>query len=381
MHFRKYYLLLITLVTFSCSHKTKEGFELDGTINNVPSGSLVYLDQLSFGGKLTTIDTAKVDDKGNFQMKGIIKEEALYRLRYGNNKYILLVLDELPTSAKVHADTTDIFEKPYEVTGSTKSNSLLNLLNNINQRRIEMEGYMSKLSDNSGTYSDSAKQILFSEYQNKNLEARKYVLNFVDTVNSPTLAVFALANFMDPQGSRDEINTAAQKLKQKFPNNEAVTELVKALQPQNENPYEPTQLFKNGTPLPDISGQNPEGKTLSLSSLKGKVVLVDFWASWCAPCRAENPNVVRIYHKFKDKGFDVFSYSLDEKKDKWVEAIKKDGLTWPMHVSSLKGWQSDVCAQFKITSIPSSYLIDRNGNVIAFNLRGQDLEKAVEKSL
>jgi thiol-disulfide isomerase/thioredoxin len=177
------------------------------------------------------------------------------------------------------------------------------------------------------------------------------------------------------------LNIISNKLATKFPANESIKALAVALKPQNDNPYEMTQTFANGTAIPEITGLNPDGKSISLSSLRGKVVLIDFWASWCGPCRAENPNVVNVYNKYKDKGFDVFSYSLDDNKAKWADAIKKDGLIWPAHASQLKGWDSDICEQFNITSIPTNYLIDRNGNVIAFNLHGGALEQILQKVL
>ena len=140
-----------------------------------------------------------------------------------------------------------------------------------------------------------------------------------------------------------------------------------------------------GDKAPEIVMNDPDGKTLKLSSLKGQVVLIDFWASWCGPCRRENPNVVRVYNKYNKakfndaKGFEVFSVSLDANINAWQEAIKRDGLVWKYHVSDLKKWKNQAALTYGVTSIPSSYLIDANGIVVAKNLRGPQLDIQLDK--
>ena len=133
-----------------------------------------------------------------------------------------------------------------------------------------------------------------------------------------------------------------------------------------------------GTEAPDIVMAGRDGKELRLSDLRGKVVLIDFWASWCRPCRAENPNVVRLYNRYHDKGFEIFSVSLDNNRDAWLRAIQADGLVWPNHVSDLRGWSSAAGRLYGISSIPATVLVDREGKVLARNLRGQQLEQKLK---
>ena len=134
-----------------------------------------------------------------------------------------------------------------------------------------------------------------------------------------------------------------------------------------------------GMEAPEISMKDTEGNTRRLSDLRGKVVLIDFWASWCGPCRRENPNVVKLYKKYHDRGFEIYSVSLDKEKSAWLKAIKDDGLVWPNHVSDLNGWTSSGGKTYGIMSVPSTVLVDKDGKIIARNLRGSELEKKLSE--
>ena len=155
--------------------------------------------------------------------------------------------------------------------------------------------------------------------------------------------------------------------------------LAKVAKPRNQKRR--NDLIQPGMAMPDISLSDPTGKQRALSDLRGKVVLVDFWASWCGPCRRENPNVVRAWNEYKDRGFEVFSISLDRDVSKWQRAIDQDGLVWPYHISDLKGWSSVVSQRYGISSIPHAILIDKDGTVVATHLRGNQLERELEKLL
>ena len=159
----------------------------------------------------------------------------------------------------------------------------------------------------------------------------------------------------------------------------------------NKNEAPQTSEAKVGLNIGDIAPElaypSPDGKIIKLSDLRGKMVLIDFWASWCGPCRRENPNVVNAYNEYKKmkfkngKGFTIYSVSLDGDKNRWVQAIEKDKLEWPYHVSDLKKWNSAAAYTYRVPSIPSNYLIDGDGIIVAKNLRGQRLAITLESQL
>ena len=163
--------------------------------------------------------------------------------------------------------------------------------------------------------------------------------------------------------------------------NRFITEYPNSLEAKQLKEQLPKGASTVGEPVPELSLMDASGKIISLSSLRGKVVLIDFWASWCGPCRGENPNVVAAYNQYKDKGFTVYSVSLDNNKDQWQAAILKDGLAWTSHVSDLKGWQSDAAKLYGVKGIPATFLIDKEGVLVATNLRGEELNAKLAELL
>jgi thiol-disulfide isomerase/thioredoxin len=217
---------------------------------------------------------------------------------------------------------------------------------------------------------DSMSKALEKPYMELVAEHNKYLQNFIEK-NVSSFAALAAIQQLQPEEFLSTFIKLDEGLFAKYPN----SAYIKSFHAQVSNQKKLTM----GTEAPEINALTPDGKNLALSSLKGKIVLVDFWASWCGPCRAENPNVVKAFKKYNPKGFDIFSVSLDTDKNKWAAAIAKDGLLWKNHVSDLKGWQSPFVQLYNFNGIPYNVLLDKKGNIIAKNLRGEDLEKKLEE--
>ncbi len=209
----------------------------------------------------------------------------------------------------------------------------------------------------------------------KELENEKHKIAELLKQQPPSLALFHLIqdpNLIDKDNNIDLFTSVVDKFKKSWPNYHYTNELAELV-----NKLKVTAV---GQVAPEIALANPDGQIVKLSSLRGKYVLIDFWAKWCGPCRGENPNVVKAYHKFKSKGFEVYSVSLDRNKADWLQAIKEDGLTWT-HVSDLKYFDCQAARDYNVNAIPFSILLDKNGVILAKNLRGPALEQKLDEVL
>jgi len=376
----------ISVLLASCGNSTNNGgFELKGTLSNA-SGEKLILEQMS-GNSPVFIDSAIVNEKGEFEFKNI-KPTPLdfFRIKTSEANFAIIVADS--SQNLVFTGDAKNLGKNYSVVGSPDTKQFMELNNELLKVSASLDSLQAIMQTKMATTKmDSLKMKTMNAeaeaqfnviYQN----AAKIMIKKVEDFPG-TIANFSAFNVINIETNLGVYEKILKALKEKLPNSPYTNQLalnINQYKNQFESENSQNKTLPIGGQMPEIRLSTPEGKELALSSLKGKLVLIDFWASWCGPCRKENPNVVQLYKQYKSKGFEIYSISLDEEKDKWIKAIEKDGLNW-IHVSDLGGWNSSVCSQFNISSIPFTILVGKDGSIIAKGLRGDELKAKVKEIL
>ncbi|UAY51852.1 TlpA disulfide reductase family protein [Ferruginibacter albus] len=365
-------LLTLAMIVFclsSCKSKSgKQQLTITGEIKNAPDQK-IYIEQLFFSQQNPEVlDTAEIKN-GKFSLSALAQEEGLYRIRLENNRNNNGFVFINDTNNIVF--TTDYNNPTVENTsfGSYANSILKNFFIKSNSFRNALEdadGQVHQLKTQNA--SDSAVAVASKNFDEKNNAYKEYVISFIDSVSDPINAVYALGytGHFDP----NDLAKSVVNMGRHFPKNVTVTSIAEQYR-QLIDQYNRTPHI--GGIAPNISLPDTSGKVFSLSSLRGKYVLVDFWASWCRPCRGENPNVVKAYNEYKDKGFTVLGVSLDQDKQAWIHAINADKLTWT-HISDLQNWSSKAVSLYGFNAIPYNVLVSPEGKIIAVGLTGKELE-------
>lgn len=362
----------LTFIVFLISSTFLFGQEynllLKGQVFNTESKNLLLMQNQ--GQQNITLATIPLDDKGFFEQTIKLANKDYYILGLEDNQSVnLIYMGE--DSIKVYADGKNIFFHSNFI-GSEASTSLSEFARMNAQYQAKLDSANRHLQANRQDQKKIQQEFqpVFQEFTNQ----RQAFIN--QNTNSP--ALIGVLSSINIENDWKLYEQTINSLKKSFGESPTVKRMVQEFS-ANEERMRASNPLASGNEAKEISLPNPDGEVMKLSDYRGKVVLLDFWASWCGPCRRENPNVVRLYEKYKDKGFEVFSVSLDRTKDAWVQAIEKDQLAWDGHVSDLKFWQSEAAKDYGVSSIPTTVLIDRDGKIIQANLRGPALEQALQE--
>lgn len=372
---KKILILFSVIAIFASCGSNKEqktrisGFELKGKLANA-NGELLYLDEMTAQG-IRVLDSVALNENGEFDFLNANPSLGFYRIRISDANFAMLVLDSTQ-KVSLTGDSRDL-GNTFHVEGSPDS-ELFWQVNEKSKKSFQkcdsiLRTFEAFANLNKG---DKAKLDAYNEkaeleYTTESKQLNDYLHEIISKNSSSLVAIIALQQ-LTPEYSEDGnlsyFKLVDEALTKKYPNSLQ----VKAFHASVENMF----VTAVGASAPELTFPKPDGQPFSLSSLKGKYVIIDFWASWCKPCRAESPNMVKLYNKFHSKGLEILGVSLDENKEQWIEAIKKDNLNWNQ-VSDLSGWQSAAAKIYAVTSIPQTYLLDKEGKIIAKGLRSDAL--------
>lgn len=373
----------LSILLFSCS-KVKDGeFLITGKAKGIENGKVVILQTLDESGMQTiTLDSVKVQNE-QFEFKGKIAEPAIYSVMFqSQNAAIALIAEHGEINIEVYKDSIP----SSKVSGTYNNNEFYKFNINLKKEQKiiqkEIEGFQAK----NKTAIETAQKVNDTVVLNKMTKEfkaiqKKYPAFFVNYAeNNPKsfISVYIIDGmFRSPDVDVKKVEKMYNNLEEDIKNTKPGKKVKEAIAKLKGSGISDVSLGKKA---PNFSAKSPEGKTVSLAENLGKVTIIDFWASWCGPCRKENPNVVALYNEMHSKGLNIVGVSLDKDLGKWKEAIAKDQITW-IQMSNLQEWNEPIAKMYKVEQIPTTFLLDANGVIVAKDLRGDELKAKVMELL
>ena len=372
--------LICAVVLTGCRNKTAE---IEGILENPLPRQYIFFQELK-SNELLTVDSVIVSEDGNFEFKRKVKFPSFYLLKINQNNFLTMLIE--PGDKIKMTSHFDSLNYPVAVLGS-KGTKLMADYNKTMLKTINKLGKLSEIHDENLGRPDFAVVIdsldnLAAGYLN---ELNTYAKKYIDENMSSLVSLVVLYSQVAPnvyvlnfEKDLSYFRKVDSSLFQKYPEYGPVIDLHNQVQEMVvyfENKKSASTVPGESMEAPEIVLPTPEGDTIKLSSTRGSYVLLDFWASWCSPCRAENPNLLKAYNMYHNRGFEIYQVSLDKTKEAWIKGIQDDRLEKWIHVSDVRYWNSAVVPLYKIDSIPINYLLDKEGRIIASNLRGDALQR------
>jgi peroxiredoxin len=364
----------ITLLMFSCNQEP-DGYIIEGSLRGeFEEGTNVFLKKIGDDNQPIEVDTAKLSN-GQFQFKGVSNAPELHYIFVDKTPgYTAVILENGTIEFNAQKDSLGFAE----IKGTPQNDVFADYLEKsreLSRRRLAIQKDMQDAAGQEAVITGLRDEMeeLIEEY--KGFEV-SYIEKNPDALISALLLDRAIATKALPSDEIQKLyNSLSQEIKDSKPG-QRVSNGLEALKKAEES----NKSTEIGAKAPEFSGPNPDGETIALSDVMGKVTLIDFWAAWCRPCRAENPNVVAVYNKYHDKGLNVLGVSLDRTAEAWKKAIADDGLEWN-HISNIAYFDDQIAKLYNVDAIPAAFLLDENGVIVAKNLRGPALEAKVAELL
>ncbi|MGM0496460.1 MAG: redoxin domain-containing protein [Bacteroidota bacterium] len=359
---RKLLFLLAPFILFACQQE--ESYKIEGQLKGLNDGEITLKNKRD--GKWNAIDSTKAED-GVFSFDGKIESPEMYVISVDTLGVFKVFVENSDIKIKGHTDSLNNLD----IKGSEIHNSFAGFKKKVGEYDREINNLYDDYKTAKQDGKDERADEIEEEYQAVSDNKIEYIKQFVKDRTNSVLSPYITSRYLLPYIKFQELDSTYKSLDSLVKKSRYAKKLK-----ERRDLLSRVQV---GKPFIDFTLPNPEGEELTFSDYIGDgYVLLDFWASWCSPCRKENPNLVENYNKYKDKGFEIFGVSLDENEKAWKRAIEKDNLTWPQ-VSDLEGWSSDVSQEYGVMSIPSNVLIDKEGKIVARNLRGEELDEKLEE--